>query len=139
MSQLGVISTQCAMEALVSDCYSAVHTLSLGNLSIAPWVRVSLIWQGNLAGNALILCYWVSSQQSFIALIHQNTYCLELHLAPALKKPPGLHNWGDDSMRPQAYCPCLIHRQVSCLVNTNTTPTTTLPPVQSIDLTYYSR
>ena len=76
LSQLGVIPTQWTMEALVSDYCSAIHSLSPGNLSIAPWVRVSLIWQGNLAGSALLLCYWVSPWQSFIALLHQNIYCL---------------------------------------------------------------
>ena len=74
--QLGVIPTQWTMEALISDFCSEVHTLSLGNLSIAPWVRVSLIWQGNLTGSALFLYYWASPRQSFIALLHQNIYCL---------------------------------------------------------------
>ena len=82
LSQLGVIPTQWTLEALVSDCCSAVHILSLGNLSTALWVQVSLIWQGNLAGSALLLCYWASSWQSFVALIHQNIYRLMSYTRP---------------------------------------------------------
>ena len=70
--QLGVILTQWTMEASVSDWCSAAYRFGLGNLSIVPWVRVSLIWQGNLAGSALFLHYWASPQQRFIALLHQN-------------------------------------------------------------------
>ena len=60
--QLGVIPTQWTMETLVSDFCSTIQTLSLGNLSIVPWVRFSLTWQGNVEGSALLLCYWASPQ-----------------------------------------------------------------------------
>ena len=82
LSQLGVIPTQWTMEALIIDWCSAVHTLGLGNLSIAPWVRVSLIWQGNLAVSALLLCCWASPWQSFVALIQKNIYCLMSYTCP---------------------------------------------------------
>ena len=80
--QLGVIPIQQIMKALVSDYCSAVYILSLSNLSIAPWARVSLIQQGNPAGSAPLLCYWASLKQNFIALIHQNIYHLMSHTCP---------------------------------------------------------